>query len=68
MKEARAEHKPYPTDLTDAQWSEIEPLYSGDAESEAEQARTDKCRAVYRKDRLSMAAASARFPAVSNGL
>ena len=29
MKEARAEHKPYPTDLTDAQWSEIEPLYSG---------------------------------------
>ena len=28
MKEARAEHKPYPTDLTDAQWSEIEPLYS----------------------------------------
>ena len=29
IKEARAEHKPYPTDLTDAQWSEIEPLYSG---------------------------------------
>ena len=29
MKEARAEHKPFPTDLTDAQWSEIEPLYSG---------------------------------------
>ena len=29
MKEARAEHKPYPTDLTDDQWREIEPLYSG---------------------------------------
>ena len=28
MKEVRAERKPYPTDLTDAQWSEIEPLYS----------------------------------------
>lgn len=28
-KEVRAEHKPYPTDLTDAQWSEIEALYSG---------------------------------------
>ena len=27
-KEVRAEHKPYPTDLTDAQWSEIEALYS----------------------------------------
>lgn len=29
MKEARAERKPYPTDLTDDQWREIEPLYSG---------------------------------------
>ena len=29
MKEVRAERKPYPTDLTDAQWEEIEPLYSG---------------------------------------
>lgn len=28
-KEVRAERKPYPTDLTDAQWSEIEALYSG---------------------------------------
>ena len=27
-KEVRAERKPYPTDLTDAQWSEIEALYS----------------------------------------
>ena len=29
MKEVRAERKPYPTDLTDAQWEEIEPLYLG---------------------------------------
>ena len=29
MKEARGERKPYPTDLTDAQWSKIEALYSG---------------------------------------
>lgn len=28
MKEVRAERKPYPTDLTDAHWQEIEPLYS----------------------------------------
>ena len=28
-KEVRAERKPYPTDLTDSQWSEIEALYSG---------------------------------------
>lgn len=29
MKEVRAGRKPYPTDLTDSQWEEIEPLYSG---------------------------------------
>lgn len=29
MKEVRAEHKPYPTDLTDALRKEIAPLYSG---------------------------------------
>lgn len=29
MEEVRAGRKPYPTDLTDSQWKEIEPLYSG---------------------------------------
>ena len=29
MKEVRAGRKLYPTDLTDSQWEEIEPLYSG---------------------------------------
>ena len=29
MKKVKKTRKPYPTDLTDAQWREIEPLYSG---------------------------------------
>ena len=29
MKKAKETRKPYPTDLTDTQWREIEPLYSG---------------------------------------
>ena len=29
MKKVKETRKPYPTDLTDAQWREIEPLYSG---------------------------------------
>ena len=29
MKKRQEMRKPYPTDLTDAQWKEIEPLYTG---------------------------------------
>ena len=29
MKKVKETRKPYPTDLTDTQWGEIEPLYSG---------------------------------------
>ncbi len=29
MKKQEEKRKPYPTDLTDAQWNEIEPLYTG---------------------------------------
>ncbi len=29
MRNTKEKRKPYPTDLTDAQWKEIEPLYAG---------------------------------------
>ena len=47
------ERKSYPSDLTDEQWAEIEPLYSG-MRNYMEQAGTDKRCAVFGGFRVQM--------------